>query len=200
MKEEIRFFRSVWKNILLSLASFVLAALGVLISLDEGKDDLTVFVVTWVCIPFSILGGWIIAYKVLKERLSQTPFLVITDKKVVINDNGTSEVPFADVEAFFLADMQIPKAAKNVTLIGIRYKEDAEQLRWDNANRMSRAVRKSNIRAVGAQEVISTVGLTIKPQALCDLLNKRLAEFKSLQKEEGKSVIFTNKLVQGLNP
>ena len=67
MKEEIRIFRSVWKNILLSLASFALAALGVLISLDEGKDDLTVFVVTWVCIPFSILGGLIIAYKVLKE-------------------------------------------------------------------------------------------------------------------------------------
>ena len=186
MKEEIRIFRSVWKNILLSLASFVFAALGVLISLDEGKNDLTVFVVSWVCIPFSILGGLIIAYKVLKERLSQTPFLVIKDKKVVINDNGTSEVPFADVEAFFLADMQIPKAAKNVTLIGIRYKEDAEQLRWDNANRMSRAVRKSNMRSVGVQEVIPTVGLTIKPQALCNLLNKRLEEFKSLQKEEDK--------------
>ena len=186
MKEEIRIFRSVWKNILLSLASFVFAALGVLISLDEGKDDLTIFVVSWVCIPFSILGGLIIAYKVLKEWLSQTPYLVIKDKKVVINDNGTSEIPFADVEAFFLADMQIPKAAKNITLIGIRYKEDAEQLRWDNANRMSRAVRKSNMRAVGVQEVISTVGLTIKPQALCNLLNKRLEEFKSLQKEEDK--------------
>ena len=186
MKDEIKIFRSVWKNILLSLASFAFAALGVLISLDEGKNDLTVFVVSWVCIPFSILGGLIIAYKVLKERLLQTPFLVITDKKVVLNDNDTSEIPFADVEAFFLADMQIPKAAKNVTLIGIRYKEDAEQLRWDNANRTSRAVRKSNMRSVGVQEVIPTVGLTIKPQALCNLLNKRLEEFKSLQKEEDK--------------
>lgn len=58
MKEEIRIYRSVWKNILLSLASFALVALGVLILLDERQDDLITFVVAWVCIPLCFYG-WI---------------------------------------------------------------------------------------------------------------------------------------------
>lgn len=180
MKEEIRIYRSVWKNILLSLASFALVALGVLILLDERQDDLITFVVAWVCIPLCFMAGLIIAYKVLKERLSQTPFLVITGKKVVMNNNGTREILFADVESFFLADMQIPKSVENITYIGISYKEDVELQHWNNAKRLERVVRKFNIQKVGAQEVIPTVGLTIKPQVLCDLLNERLAEFKSM--------------------
>ena len=62
----------------------------------------------------------------------------------------------------------------------ISYKEDVELQHWYNAKRLERVVRKFNIQKVGAQEVIPTVGLTIKPQVLCDLLNERLAEFKSM--------------------
>lgn len=176
MEEEIRIYRSVWKNVLLVLCCLALTAVSVLILFAENKKP-GLDIVAWIGIPLYFLGGLIIAYKVLKERLSHTPFLVITDKKVVMNNNGTSEISFADVDAFFLTQMQIRRAVEDITFIGIRYKEDIELQRWNNAKQVGRIVRKYNIQKVGAQEIIPTVGLAIKPQALCDLLNGRLAEF-----------------------
>ena len=179
MGKDIKVYRSVWKSILLILCCFAFIAIGVLILHDEDSDGLKGFVVAWVCIPLSGLGALIIAYKVIKERLLQMPFLVITDKKIVMNDLGTCEIPFADVEAFFLTYMQRTKVNEGIALIGVRYKEDVELQRWQSANRMRRAIRNYNIRVTGVQEVIQTVGVTIKPQALCDLLNERLTKFKS---------------------
>ena len=111
MEEEIRIYRSVWKNVLLVLCCLALAAVSVLILFAENKKP-GLDIVAWIAIPLNFLGGLIIAYKVLKERLSHTPFLVITDKKVVMNNNGTSEISFADVDAFFLTQMQIRRAVE----------------------------------------------------------------------------------------
>jgi len=63
-------------------------------------------------------------------------------------------------------------------MIGVKYKKNIEAQRLDNAGQWGRAVRNFNVKLVGAQESIAADGLKIKPQALCDLLNERLEEWK----------------------
>lgn len=171
MKEEIKIYHSVWKNVLLILCCLVFVAVSIQILLDEDEERLRFIVAVWIGIPFSGLGGLLIAYNVLKEQLLQIPYLIITDKKVTMTGRRPWEASFADVDSFFLTCISIS------WMIGIKYKEDIEHQRLDNASQLGRTIRNINVKVAGAQETIAADGLKIKPQALCDLLNERLEEF-----------------------
>lgn len=171
MKEDIKIYRSVWRNVLLILCSFAFTAVGVLILLDGNEKPLKVVIAAWTLILLFGLGGLFIAYIVLKELLSRTPYLVITDEKVIMNGMKPWEASFADVEMFF------PTRVSTAWMIGIKYKTDIEDQRLDNASLLGHAVRNINVKLAGAQEAIAANGLTVNPQALCDLLNERLEEF-----------------------
>ena len=171
MKEEIKIYRSVWRNALLILCCLAFAAGSVLILLDGNEKPLMVIIIAWTGILFFGLGGLFVAYLVLKEQLTRTPYLVITDEKVIMNAGKPWEASFADVEIFFLTRVSTAR------MIGIKYKKNIETQRLDNASQWGRALRNFNVKVAGAQESIGAVGLTIKPQVLCDLLNERLEEF-----------------------
>lgn len=172
MKEEIRFYRSVWRNVLLSLCSFAFTAVGVLMLLAENEKPLKVVIAAWIGILFFGLGGLLIAYDIIKEQVTWRPYLIITDEKVVINSWRSWEASFADVETCFLT------CVANVWMVGIKYKKNIEKQRLNDANLLGRAVRNYNLKVAGTQDAIATNGLTVKPQALCDLLNERLEEWK----------------------
>lgn len=171
MKEDIRFYRSVWRNVLLSLCGFAFTAVGVLMLLAENEKPLKVVIAAWIGILFFGLGGLLIAYDIIKEQVTWRPYLIITDKKVAINSWRSWEASFADVETFFLI------SHSTAGMIGITYKTDIEAQRLDNASLLGHAVRNINVKLAGAQEAIAANGLTVNPQALCDLLNERLEEF-----------------------
>lgn len=171
MKEDIRFYRSVWRNVLLSLCSFAFTAVGVLMLLAENEKPLKVVIAAWIGIPFFGLGGLLIAYDIIKEQVTWRPYLIITDEKVVINSWRSWEASFADVETFFLT------CVANVWMVGIKYKKNIEKQRLNDANLLGRAVRNYNLKVAGTQDVIATNGVPITPQALCDLLNEKLEEF-----------------------
>ena len=171
MREEIKIYRSVWRNALLILCCLAFAAGSVLILLDGNEKPLMVIIAAWIGILFFGLGGLFVAYLVLKEQLTRTPYLVITDEKVIMNGEKPWEASFADVEIFFLTRVSTAR------MIGVKYKKNIEAQRLDNAGQLGRAVRHFNVKVAGAQESIGAVGLTIKPQVLCDLLNERLEEF-----------------------
>lgn len=170
MKEEIKIYRSVWRNVLLILCSFAFVAISVLILFSENKKP-GLDIVAWIGILFFGLGGLLIAYDIFKEQVTRTPYLIITDKKVAINSWRSWEASFADVETFFLI------SHSTAGMIGITYKTDIEAQRLDNASQLGRAVRHFNVKLAGAQDAIAANGLTVNPQALCDLLNERLEEF-----------------------
>lgn len=170
MKEEINIYRSVWRNALLILCCLAFAAGSVLILLDGNEKPLMVIIAAWIGILFFGLGGLFVAYLVLKELLTRTPYLVITDEKVIMNGGKPWETSFADVEIFFLTRVSTAR------MIGIKYKKNIEAQRLDNASQWGRALRNFNPELTGAQESIAATGLTVKPQVLCDLLNERLEE------------------------
>jgi len=58
--------------------------------------------------------------------------------------------------------------------IVVHYKSGVERQKLDKANALDRSFRKLNRRLVGAQETISTTGMAMKAQELCNLLNERL--------------------------
>lgn len=170
MKEEIKIYRSVWRNALLSLCSFAFVAISVLILFSENKKP-GLDIVAWIGILFFGLGGLLIIYDIFKEQVTRTPYLIITDKKAAINSWRSWEASFADVETFFLI------SHSTAGMIGVKYKKDIETQRLDNASQLGRAIRNINVKLTGAQDAIAADGLTVKPQALCDLLNERLEEF-----------------------
>lgn len=171
MKEDIRFYRSVWRNVLLNLCSFAFTAVGVLMLLAENEKPLKVVIAAWIGIPFFGLGGLLIAYDIIKEQVTWRPYFIITDEKVIINSWRSWEASFADVETFFLT------CVANVWMVGIKYKKNIEKQRLNDANLLGRAIRNYNLKITGTQDVIATNGVPITPQALCDLLNERLEEF-----------------------
>lgn len=171
MKEEIKIYRSVWRNALLILCCLAFAAGSVLILLDGNEKPLMVIIAAWIGILFFGLGGLFVVYLVLKEQLALKPYLVITDEKVIMNGEKPWEASFDDVEIFFLTRVSTAR------MIGVKYKKSIEDQRLDNASQWGRAVRNFNVNLVGAQESIAADGLKIKPQALCDLLNEKLEEF-----------------------
>ena len=171
MREEIKIYRSVWRNALLILCCLAFAAGSVLILLDGNEKPWMVIIAAWIGILFFGLGGLFVAYLVLKEQLTRIPYLVITDEKVIMNGEKPWEASFADVEIFFLTRVS------TAWMIGVKYKKSIEDRRLDNASQLGRAVRHFNVKVAGAQESIAADGLKIKPQVLCDLLNERLEEF-----------------------
>jgi hypothetical protein len=62
--------------------------------------------------------------------------------------------------------------------VGIRFKEGVERQKMEDANIIGRLARKFNLAVSGTQESISLSGVPMKPQELCDILNKRLKSAK----------------------
>ena len=107
----------------------------------------------------------------MRERINHKPYYIIADECVII-DSGMKkwEVPFADVEEFYLINVMSTKQ------IGIRYKKEIELQKMNDASNVGRRIRKMNERIAGVQESLLADDLTIKPQQLCDLLNMKLTK------------------------
>lgn len=124
MREEIKIYRSVWRNALLILCCLAFAAGSVLILLDGNEKPLKVIIAAWTGILFFGLGGLFVAYFVLKELLTRIPYLVITDEKVIMNGGKPWEASLADVEIFFLTRVS------TAWMIGIKYKKILRSSGW----------------------------------------------------------------------
>ena len=95
--EEIRVYRSIWKYVRVILGSFLLAAASVLILLNH---SFLIFekIIAWIGVAFFGLGGLFLIFVVLKEKILGKPFLVITDKGVIVDHGKRWEINFEDVE------------------------------------------------------------------------------------------------------
>ena len=164
--EEIRIYHSLWRMLLLVLASFAIAVAGFFIAIHSPKGFH--IIVGWISVVFFGLGGLYMLYGMLKERLTGKPFLMITDKCIIIETMKQTIVNFADVKSFEVLKVRQQK------FIAIHYKPNVEQQKMDEAGTIGRSFRSLNRRLVNAQETISTTGTGMKAEELCDLLNERL--------------------------
>ena len=163
--EEIRIYHSIWRNIPLLAVCFVFAATGVLMLLDGYRSFLA-----WISILFFGGGGLFVLFLILRERICDKAYYIITDKSVLVDGMKKWEVRFADVEKFYLINVASSKQ------IGIRYRKGVELEKMGEAGRAGRILRKLNSRIAGVSESLPVDGLSISPEELCDLLNTRLTK------------------------
>ena len=165
--ETIKIYHSPWRMLFLVFAC-VIFVVGSVYMLEHTKDVFHV-VVAWISIAFFGLGGLYMLYATLKERLTGKPFLTITDDRIISEGLKQTVIHFSDVESFDVVKM------RKQQFVAVHYKPGVEQQKLDKADTLDRSIRNLNRRLVNAQENISTVGTGMKAEALCDLLNERLA-------------------------
>lgn len=166
--ETIRIYNSVWRMLLLILTSFAFVAASFFMLNDPRIEGGFYVVIGWLGIVFFGLGGLLMLYAILKERLTGKPFLTITDEAVIMEGMKQTVIRFADVKSFEVVNMG------NQKFVSVHYKPDVELQKLDEANTLDRSLRKLNRRLVNAQENISTTEISMKAEELCDLLNRRL--------------------------
>ena len=161
---EIKIYHSVWKNAIIIIACLAMAGLGIFFGLRKGEMPL----IGWMAIVFFALGGLFMAYMVVKEKTAGQPFLIITDEYVRMNSGKGYDIRYADVDAFFLTKVW------SARMIGIAYRKEIEARKMEDAKEVGRAVRKFNSKIAGTPEAIPADDLTMKPQAIIEILNERL--------------------------
>lgn len=166
--DEIHIYHSIWKNAVIILVGLVFSAIGIYLILG-GKSGLFV----WAATLFFGLGSLFILFLLVRERISDKPFLVITDKSVIMNSGAKSfEVSFADVDKFLFTD------TFGTNMIGIQYTKEAEANKTANASAAGQKLRKVNKFIAGASEAIPASELSIRPSVILELLNERLEAFR----------------------
>lgn len=168
--ENIQIYHSYGKSPIVAAICFVIAALYELIAwfLNWGSIRWTPLIIGLFCLGLGL--SYVIPW--WKEKYKKIPFLEVTDDKVIMNSLKSWEIPFSEVEEFFFTDI-------TKQLIGIRYKENVDAQKLENAHSAGNAVRQINKMLIGAQEGIPTYRLSMKPQELLDLLNQRLEAYRS---------------------
>ena len=138
--EEIRIYHSIWKSALVMVGCVAFTVIGIHMLHHENSDWRA-----WLGILFFGLGGLFYLWFFLKERLTQKPFIIVTDSRLIMNSVKKYDVDFRDVKAFYLTKVG------TVNMIGAQSKTNKKRYK-----------------------PFSVDGLTMKPKELCDLLNQRL--------------------------
>ena len=159
--EEIKLYHKVWV-ILPPLLILLGLSIVVIVPLSQGKGPLF-----WNCSLLLLSGGtflWLLSV-LIRERVLHIPPIIITEDKLIV---GKKEYHFADIHHFDL--IYFSKS----DVIRIHYKPDVEAKKKSEAKGMDRIGRKINRIIMGAEDCIQVANLTMKPEKLCNLLNKRL--------------------------
>ena len=168
--ETISVYHSLWKSGLLVAVCFGFAAIGIFMLIASPESNR---MMAWSGILFFGIGGLFVLWLMLKERITHTPYYLITDKSLIMNSGfKPSEVHFADVEYFFLT--KVGTARGKTKMIGIQYKRDVELQKFEDASKAGRVVRRFNKSVAGSHEAFPAYDLTIKPSDLCEILNERV--------------------------
>ena len=161
--EEIKLYHKVWMALppLLLMLGFTIVFL---IPITKGLNA-RFWIWNW---SLLLLSGatflWGLSV-LIRERVLHIPPIIIKEDKVIV---GKKEYNFADIHHFDL--IYFSKS----DVIRIHYKPDVEAKKKSEAKGMDRIGRKINRILMGAEDCIQVTNLTMKPEKLCHLLNKRL--------------------------
>jgi len=166
---EVHIYHSIWRTLLLTLGSCMFVYIGVMMFNDPFFSHKLIGIIGMLFFAIAML---IIPYQTIKERLTHQPYMIITDKCVIVNGFKSFVVDFADVESFEIVRIAMRNSKQQ--FISIHYKPNVEMQKMEEASFFGRMLRKLNSRMAGAQEQLTTTGTSMKLQELLDLLNERL--------------------------
>ena len=164
--KEVKIYHSLWRALLLILASILFVLAGIFII--HMHKNVFHLVVGWVSIVFFGFCGIVLLWSFLKERLFDQPHLTINDEGISYRGMKTWHVRFADVASF-----EVRRLGDN-NFVAINYKPDVERQKMQDASIFSYLCRSMNKRLINAQESISVSDISMKANELCHLLNERL--------------------------
>ncbi len=164
--KEVKIYSSLWRMILLILAS-ILFVLGGIFILHMHRNMFHL-VVGWVSILFFGCCGIIFLFSFLKERLFDQPHLTITDEELTYRRFRTIHVRFADVASF-----EVREIGDN-EFVAINYRPDVERQMIQDANIFGYLYRSMNKRLINALDSISVTDISMTADELCNILNERL--------------------------
>ena len=168
--EELRIYQSPWRLLLLTFGSIAMTALSVF--MIHFHRNLFVWVAGWIGILFFGLCSLVYLFSMFKEWLMHRPFLTIKDDCLIRQAPRKLVVNFADVESFSV------RKVRDSAFIAIHYKPNVERQKMENASIFGYLFRSMNKQLINAQDSITTTGLSMKAEDLCDLLNERLKQAK----------------------
>ena len=166
---EVHIYHSFWRTLPLTLGSCMFLYIGVMMFNDPFFSHKLIGIIGMLFFAIAML---IIPYQTIKERLTHQPYMIITDKCVIVNGFKSFVVDFADVESFEI--VRIAMSNTRQKFISIHYKPNVEMQKMEETSFFGRMLRKLNSRLSGAQEHLTTDGTSMKLQDLLDLLNERL--------------------------
>ena len=164
--KEVKIYSSLWRMMLLILACLLFVFVGIFIL--HMHRDVFHLVVGWGSILVFGCFGIILLFSFLKERLFGQAHLTIDDEELTYRRFRTIHVRFAAVASFEVREFN------GHDFIAINYKPDVERQKMQDASIFGYLFRSMNKRLIDAQESISVVGISIKADELCHLLNERL--------------------------
>ena len=172
---EIRIYQSLWKNLLLAIISIAFALVGLLMVQDAhiaSHADMTKRLVAgWGSMIFFGGGGILIFLDTLYNRIRHVPLLIIYEDRVCMYvqlKGAYQTILFSDVKRFRM------KKYMSTKMITIDYKAEPMRQKMEKASWLKNNVMALNLKVVGSVEGIPCDNLTMKANALYELLNKRL--------------------------
>ena len=164
--EEVRIYQSPWRVLLLTLCSILMTAAFVFIIHVHRK--MFEWVIGWLGTVFFGICSLVWFYSTSEKWLTNTPFLTIKDDCLICQAPRKMVVNFADVKSFSVGKV------RDSAFIAIHYKPNVERQKMENASIFGYFFRALNKQLINAQDSITTAGLSMEAETLCDLLNKRL--------------------------
>lgn len=163
--EEIKIYRSMWKNVLVLIACVVFVVLSCVFF----EENPTIMILSMLLFG---AGGILFLYTVIKDSITDKPYLLITDRKVTMyNSFKEFDIFFADVDTFSATEIE------GGSYIVIKYKRSVAMAKFKDSNLILKIFRLLHIAFSGAQESIPASGLEIGSEELCALLNERLEAY-----------------------
>lgn len=130
------------------------------------------WVIGWVGIVFFGICCLAWLYSMFIERLMHKPFLTIKDDCLICQAPRETVVNFDDVSSFSI------KKVRGYAFIAIHYKPNVERQKMEKASIFGYLFRTLNKQLINAQDSITTAGLSMEAEDLCNLLNERLKQAK----------------------
>ena len=175
--DEVRIYHTPWGGKAWWAILVMLVLFGVFVWVLTDDSIVSNPGVIWFCLIATGVMGLFFPLVALWERLAQRPAVTVLKDRIICHALWKTHIyRFADVEGFRYYKMDLGRTSQEFVTIHL-YKQVSER-KLQEASRLARAIRRFNTRLSGSQESIGASALTMKPQALCDLLNQRLKEYK----------------------
>ncbi len=175
--DEVRIYHTTyggkaWWSTLVMLLLF-----GVFVWILADAPSVRKPVIIWFCLISTGIMGLFFPLVALWERLARRPAVTVLPDRIICHAPWKTHIyRFDEVEKFGYYKMDLGRTSQEFVTIHF-YKQESER-KLQEASKMVRAVRLFNTRLSGSQESIGASALTMKPHALCDLLNQKLKEYK----------------------